>query len=754
VIETQQARQLAKDLIELLGAPAIRDTEQEKAFLDDQKEALFRALDESDTPEIYKVAVVGSFKVGKSSFVNALCEIKGLASVSTNPETAAITEIRYAEAPRAEAHLIRMDMWEEMKRAYQIAPDDVRAARYHRLRELERAGNPDVCVADLERDLISESGVIHEFTCAGWEGKKERKAFLDRLKRYVSRGDPLHYFVDHLIIYVPVSFLRDGIELIDTPGLDDTDRYRVELTEEYVKDVDAILFLTRSGNSYSQSDKDFIIRQLRRKTIKHLRVIVTKCDETFENAKKDAQDKDEEAPGFEQHLELERRRVRTDLDRTLEELLAATDVAEDNRDYFREQLVDIPIDFISSRYHTDGRSERSGIDGLHAQLMAMLRKGERVSKARRLLADAVDRACDRTVRVLKARQDTANQDFNVERVKQQLRQIEARVNEASVGFERRVKKEVRLLKDSNERDADLVDAKIDSILLRCDSAVDVHCMADVGRHWKTRRCGNWGSLYEIQKSVADTIFPQVELLLRRFVERFEVAVRRIRGQIDLFSGTIVAVEQDSRLDGGLEPVALTDTFGGRCDGFIGDVGQLVSAKGDEIVRHLESFVSDEVGEALEQARTRITCIQGGGTTWRQSGEVLSFYKHLKDALRVSLDSHIRGQIERFAQILLNRADSIYPEIKQDLGLIIGDRLHAIESGLSELNDQQKATLVETIQKTIKFCNNARKKIKPAADSERSEEAIPADSRSRRIKEMECNDRPFRRLDRQASAIVS
>ena len=606
MIDTQQARQLAKDLIELLNAPAIRDTEQERTFLDDQKGALLRALDESDTPEVYKVAVVGSFKVGKSSFVNALCGIKGLASVNSNPETAAITEFRYAEVPRAEAHLIRKDVWEEMKRTYQDAPDDVRAARYHRLKELERASDSGVCVADLETDLISESGVVQEFTCPEWDDKRERKTFLARLERYVSRRDPLHYFVDHLIIYVPVPFLRDGIELIDTPGLDDTDRYRVVLTEEYVKDVDAILFLTRSGSSYSQPDKDFIIRQLRRKTIKHLRVIVTKCDETFENAKQDALDRDEEAPGFEQHLDLERRRVRTELDRTLEELLAATEIAEDDRDYFRDQLADIPIHFISSRYHTDGRSDRSGIDGLHAQLMAMLRKGERVSKARKILADALDRVCDRTVRVLKARQDAANQDFNVERVKDQLGQIEARVNEASVGFERRVKKEVRLLKDSNEKDTELVDAKIDSILLRCDAAVDGHCMADVGRHWRTRRCRKWGSLDEIQQSVADTIFPQVELLLRRFIQRFADAVRRIQGQIDLFQRDVAAVEQENRLDGGLEAVALTETFGGRCDGFIADVGQLVSAQRDEIVRHLESFVSEEVSETLDQARTRVS----------------------------------------------------------------------------------------------------------------------------------------------------
>jgi len=187
----------------------------------------------------------------------------------------------------------------------------------------------------------------------------------------------------------------------------------------------------------------------------------------------------------------------------------------------------------------------------------------------------------------------------------------------------------------------------------------------------------------------------------------------------------VAVEQEIHLDGGLEPLSLTDDFGDGCDRFIGEVGQLVSAQRDEIVRHLESFVSDEVSESLEQARTRVVRILGGGTTWRQSGEVQSFYKQLKESLRASLEAHLRGQIERFAQILLNRADSIYPEVKQELGLIIEDRLHAIESGLAELNDQQKATLVETLQKTMKFCNKTRRKIRPLRDPESAEQAIAA-----------------------------
>jgi predicted GTPase len=611
-----------------------------------------------------------------------------------------------------------------MKRIHQESPGAVQATRFHRLKELERTNNSGLCVADLERDLISESGVVHEFTCPCWEDKKERKAFLARLNPYVSRRDPHHYFVDHLVIHVPVPFLRDGIELIDTPGLNDTERYRVVLTEEYVNDVDAILFLTSSGDAYSQSDKEFIIRQLRRKTIKHLRVVVTKCDATYENAKRDARNRDEDAPSFEQHLDLERQRVRTELDRTLEELLTATDVAEDSRDYFREQLADIPINFISSLYHTDGNSQQSGIDDLHDELIGTLRKSERVLNARNCMVNALERVCERTTRFLKARQDAADREFNAERVKAEVRRIKARLNQASVIFSRRIKNEVKLLDESNEKDAELRDAKLDLMLLRCDSVVETFCNSDVGLHWKTRRCKFWGSLYEIRQKVADTVFPHVELLLLRHVERFNDSVRRITGQIDAFQREVTKLELANHLDGELDPIVLSGTFG-RCDGFTADVAHLVSAQKDAIVRHLHLFVSIEVSERLEQARKRVADIEGEGTTWMQNAEVRAFYRQLKEELRNSLDSHLRSQIDRFAQILLNRADSIDSEIKQELDLVIDDRLNAIESGLTKLNDQQKAALIETLRVTIADCNKIKKRIRPPADSKILEHAILA-----------------------------
>ncbi len=65
-------------------------------------DALGDLLSSWELPEDYKVAVVGRFKTGKSSFVNELLGAR-LASEDTNPETAAITSFRYGQEVKPES---------------------------------------------------------------------------------------------------------------------------------------------------------------------------------------------------------------------------------------------------------------------------------------------------------------------------------------------------------------------------------------------------------------------------------------------------------------------------------------------------------------------------------------------------------------------------------------------------------------------------------------------------------------------------
>ena len=67
-------------------------------------DGLSRLLEEHAVPDDYKVAVIGRFKAGKSSFVNELLGSR-LAGEDTNPETAAVTTFRACDRVVAKIRL-------------------------------------------------------------------------------------------------------------------------------------------------------------------------------------------------------------------------------------------------------------------------------------------------------------------------------------------------------------------------------------------------------------------------------------------------------------------------------------------------------------------------------------------------------------------------------------------------------------------------------------------------------------------------
>jgi GTP-binding protein EngB required for normal cell division len=238
-----------------------------KGFINDNIDDLNKALGNSTVPDYYKVAIVGRFKVGKSSFVNALTDSK-LAGVSTNPETAAISVFRYSENAYAEIDIISKEKWQELKDEHQENPDDISGAnRYSGFVNFDKEKNSNH--ADIQEQYIKSNGLSYRINAIDWT-KTGQKEFLNKLKEFTSTNSPLHYLVNQITVYAPVDLLKEQIELIDTPGLADTVVFRALLTEEKVKDVDAILFLTASGGSYDQADKDFLKRQLRLGQLKQL----------------------------------------------------------------------------------------------------------------------------------------------------------------------------------------------------------------------------------------------------------------------------------------------------------------------------------------------------------------------------------------------------------------------------------------------------------------------------------------------------
>ena len=97
-------------------------------------------LNENEIPQDYKVAVIGRFKAGKSSFVNELLG-RRLAGEDTNPETAAVTTFRAGAHVVAKINLVDLDTWASIKALHQQDAADPQA---HRVANWLKFGSKDL----------------------------------------------------------------------------------------------------------------------------------------------------------------------------------------------------------------------------------------------------------------------------------------------------------------------------------------------------------------------------------------------------------------------------------------------------------------------------------------------------------------------------------------------------------------------------------------------------------------------------------
>lgn len=609
-----------------------------------------------------------------------------------------------------------------MRDAYTGDPNDPMAIRYAAMLKKEKDGElvvsgkdtkekKRISIRELEQRYLNNEGVAANVSCSNWSDQKARNVFSKDISAFTSQSSPAHFFVDRLDVYVPVAFLREGIELIDTPGLDDPDRYRVRITEKLVEDVDVILFLTQSGRAYSQQDKNFITTQLRKGKLKHLMVIVTRCDETFSNACKDAEDIGDELPTFEEHLSREEERIRTHIRNTLDELLTDSNLREDLGMFYLEKLLDIRVNFTSAHYYAEAKKEKdsvkmqelldhSGIDKLRNDLSDMLAQSERIVRAKRTLGDGIDRVIDRTIRTFAARLDAAGTEFNVERVRDQLTQIDVALSKQLTEFEATLHQQVRLFRRQNEADQALAQARIENAAHNArDVITQEFQVPDMARHWKTRRNYGWGVLYDLQHKIANRIFPQVELMLLGYSARFTQLVERIREDLVRFERIVAGIEATTGLDN-VQPLALSNVFDQTYQQKLRDLDELVGIQRDAIISCLDSFVTDEVQDKIDVARSGVANEWGRGTTVRQNIHISGFYEFLRNELKQELEKYLDRATKIFVGTLEQRAELIFPDLHRNLTQSIEDHRKAIESTLVERNAQEQVALITYLENLL------------------------------------------------------
>jgi predicted GTPase len=470
--------------------------------------SLQRLLQENQAPQEYKVAVIGRFKAGKSSFVNVLLDQR-LAGVDTSPETAAVTTFRAGGRVVARIKIIDRAVWEGLKTLFQTDAADAEA---HRIANWFRFGREQRTssiaeaeifdLAHIERELVRPGG--HTLTIAmsaATTREAQRRAeaeFQRRIKQYTSSTKPHHCLVESIEIETPSALLGEGVTLVDTPGLDDTERFRVQLTERAVQDVDAVLFLTKSGASYGQSEKDFVLSLLRKGTIKQLIFVVTQVDQTYEQHVRESRDQEEDPEPISVRIEAERARLRAEIEATLNELAGESSSASVNR--YRDQLNSVEIAFTSAANHLDhvrkdpvrfpiAHDDPGGMRDIKDTLYRILSTESRLAAAKQVIQDGVAAILQDMLSVIDKRRAVVAGLRSREVAESKLATFRREFEQNGKRFSEVTRQDGVVLRTTLANRAENESLIAEIIALQADEVLASYETDDAARHWRTRRGG-------------------------------------------------------------------------------------------------------------------------------------------------------------------------------------------------------------------------------------------------------------------------
>ncbi|NGZ74304.1 dynamin family protein [Saccharibacillus alkalitolerans] len=246
----------------------------------------------------FTLALFGAFSAGKSSFANALLG-EAYLPVSPHPTTAAINRIMAPE--RAEDHGKALVV---MKTNDELMGDLADACELLGLKD-PALGRWRSEVRALTPDRIHPSGRAHYSFLRAADAGFDRAAPLlgtenlagpEEFRQYAA-DESRACFVKRIDLYVDSEWTRQGIVLVDTPGADSVHARHTGVTFDYMKNADALVFVTYYNHAFSRADRQFLAQLGRVKgsdTVDKTFFIVNAAD---------LADSEEECAGVTAHLE-------------------------------------------------------------------------------------------------------------------------------------------------------------------------------------------------------------------------------------------------------------------------------------------------------------------------------------------------------------------------------------------------------------------------------------------------------------------
>lgn len=207
------------------------------------------------------VALFGAFSAGKSSFANALLG-EGLLPSSPNPTTAVINQI--SPITKEYGH---GDVVIQIKDEQELCNDLVAITKELSPPSSDLNGLIDWIAKErvFENEALDEmyQAYLHAMSI-GYQsiypyfGKTITIQLAD-FEKYIT-DETKACFIEVVTLYYDCPLTRLGITLVDTPGADSVNARHTSVAFDYIKQADALLYVTYYNHALSRADRDFLMQ--------------------------------------------------------------------------------------------------------------------------------------------------------------------------------------------------------------------------------------------------------------------------------------------------------------------------------------------------------------------------------------------------------------------------------------------------------------------------------------------------------------
>ncbi|MCI9539698.1 MAG: hypothetical protein HFG39_01380 [Lachnospiraceae bacterium] len=230
-----------KELVEILEGAA-----DVTRFFHMSKEQELEELSKKVKSDTFKIMVTGTFKNGKSTFINALLGEEILPAYAL-PCTAVINELKYGEKKQAVLYF-RNPLPDPL-------PDKLaERARKH----MDHYKGRKIPPLEISYDEIEDYVVIPMGT-----DEKQMK---------------LQSPYEKVELFYPLELLKNGVEIIDSPGLNE-DETRTKVTKDYLTKVDAILYVLNASAICAGNEMEFVKDDLQGNDFDSVFFVVNRFDQ-------------------------------------------------------------------------------------------------------------------------------------------------------------------------------------------------------------------------------------------------------------------------------------------------------------------------------------------------------------------------------------------------------------------------------------------------------------------------------------------